>query len=191
MLLCSPGSCCVPRGAAVDQSDAVQPPASTTARGLLTSKPLGTAFSSAYFLSKLNCNCGLKMDSVTFICSLTFITICWFSYKAVARQQSGKLPSCCGLDGHSGPGETSATGTWYPIQQGEACSDGECPCPCTCLQHKGRFPRRAGTNVYAAELTERFHSYGPGWDLVVYCNFGNDWKFRDGVKTGEKERSFK
>lgn len=40
--------------------------AAFTAAGLLTSKPSGTAFSSAYFLSKLNCNCGLQMDSSTY-----------------------------------------------------------------------------------------------------------------------------
>lgn len=107
-LLC----CCVPRGAAVDLSDAMQPPASTAVQGLITSKPLGTAFSSAYFPSKLNCNCGLQMDGITYICLLTFIAICCFSYKAVAGQQAGKLPSCCGLDAYFGLGETSAVGSW-------------------------------------------------------------------------------
>lgn len=75
VLLC----CCVPWGAAVEQSDSVQPPASIAVQGLLASKPSGTAFSSAYFLSKLNCNCGLRMDGITYICLLTFITICRFS----------------------------------------------------------------------------------------------------------------
>lgn len=81
MLLCSTGT-------AVKQSHVVQPSASTAAAVLLTSKPPGTAFSSAYFLSKLNCNCGLQMDGSTYICLLAFITICWFSYRTVAGQQA-------------------------------------------------------------------------------------------------------
>ena len=166
--------------------------ASTTAWGLLTLKPLGTAFSSAYFLSNLNFNRNLQMDNITCICLLTFITICWFSCKAAAGQQAGKLPFCCGLDAYFGPGETSATGTGYPTaseptQQGEACSNGECPF----LDHlpavQGEIPEKSRSNVCTAEVTVLI----PVDEEGKLSNFGYYWKLLDGLKTGEKELSFR
>lgn len=80
----------VPCGAAAEQSNATQSLSSTAVWGLLNPKPLGTAFSSAYFLNKLNCNCGLQMESITYICLPTFITICWFQLQGCGWAASRK-----------------------------------------------------------------------------------------------------